>query len=233
VNRIADQAGRVLDFYRKLDIGGGLPESVTILNPYVDKEGWKLTETFYQKYYGDHEPRIFLFGINPGRFGGGVTGIPFTDPVRLQEACGIPNELKKKPELSSEFIYRVIAAYGGPSTFYKNFLVTALSPLGFVRDGKNLNYYDDRILLRRIEPFILRCLQIQKKSIPARDVVFCLGEGENFRYFRKLNEQHHFFSEIIPLPHPRWVMQYRRKKISDYTDLYLRKLSSVRDRFMA
>ena len=49
--------------------------------------------------------RHLLLGINPGRFGGGVTGIPFTDPIRLQNVCGIENNFEKKQELSSVFIY--------------------------------------------------------------------------------------------------------------------------------
>ncbi len=39
--------------------------------------------------------RYLILGINPGRFGGGITGIPFTDPIRLQNICGIENDFQK------------------------------------------------------------------------------------------------------------------------------------------
>jgi hypothetical protein len=40
----------------------------------------------------------------------------------------------------------------------------------------------------------------------------------------KLNERYHFFEQIIPLPHPRFIMQYRRKKLDQFIQLYLRRL---------
>jgi hypothetical protein len=44
----------------------------------------KICSSFYQKYYADNKKRSLIIGINPGRFGAGVTGIPFTDPIRLK-----------------------------------------------------------------------------------------------------------------------------------------------------
>ncbi|THU32433.1 SMUG2 DNA glycosylase family protein [Niastella caeni] len=219
------QSNAILNFYKSLSPNLQLPPGVQIMNPFADAASWQLTETFYNKFYNDHHPRTFIFGINPGRFGGGVTGIPFTDPVRLKEECGIHNELPMKAELSSHFIYAVIAAYGGPEAFYHDFFITALSPLGFTKNGTNLNYYDDAALLKDSEPFIVQCIKEQLKTIvTTRDVCYCLGEGTNFKIFQRLNAKHSFFKEIIPLPHPRWVMQYRRKKIPEFVDLYVKKL---------
>ena len=186
-----------------------------MMNPYKDAAAWAVTEQFYPKYYHDRRPRAFIFGINPGRHGAGVTGIPFTDPIRLAEKCGIANGFQKRGELSSEFVYAVIDAFGGPETFYGQYHFTALSPLGFVRDGKNLNYYDDKELTKASEPFILRCIRRQLATMPTYPICYCLGEGANYNYFSRINERHRFFETIIPLPHPRWVMQYRRKKILD------------------
>tara|TARA_R110001606_G_scaffold360056_1_gene512642 strand:- start:47461 stop:47865 length:405 start_codon:yes stop_codon:yes gene_type:complete len=98
-----------------------VPEDVEVMNPYADATAWALTHTFYRKYYSDNQPRTLIIGINPGRFGGGVTGIPFTDPLKLQDVCGIENNLARKQELSSTFIYHMIAAFGGPEAFYKYF----------------------------------------------------------------------------------------------------------------
>ena len=60
--------------------------------------------------------------------------------------------------------------------------------------------------------------------MPAFSTCYCLGEGENYKYFSRINERHGFFKEIVPLPHPRWVMQYRRKKVKEYVELYVEKL---------
>jgi hypothetical protein len=221
------QSYAILEFYKNLSPKLKLPAGVHIMNPFADADARQLAETFYNKFYNDHQPRTFIFGINPGRFGGGVTGIPFTDPVRLKEVCGIDSELPKKAELSSHFIYAVIEAYGGPVAFYRDFYITALSPLGFTQHGVNLNYYDDKELLKDSEPFIIQCINEQLNTIATtRDVCYCLGEGTNYKIFQRLNTQHQFFKEIIPLPHPRFIMQYRRKKISEFVNLYVEKLSS-------
>ena len=219
------QSYAILDFYKKLQPGFDLPKGVLIMNPFSDAGAWALTSAFYEKFYDDTHPRQFIFGINPGRFGGGVTGIPFTDPIRLENECGIKNELAKKTELSSIFIYAVIEAYGGAEKFYRDFFITALSPLGFTKDGLNLNYYDDKELLKDSKPFIVDCIRKQLDTIATNtDHCFCLGEGTNYKFFNKLNEEYKFFKEIIPLPHPRWIMQYRRKKLAEFVELYVKKL---------
>jgi len=221
------QATAILDFYRKLDPSFSMPSGIEIMNPFLDPQAWRLTKTFYEKFYSDTRPRKFIFGINPGRFGAGVTGVPFTDPIRLEEKCGIPSNLKRLPELSSQFIYAMIDKYGGVKEFYGDYFITALFPLAFTWNGKNLNYYDDKELLRSSEPFIVQCIRRQLDTIPTTtDSCFCLGEGENYKQFRRINEKHGFFKEIIPLPHPRWVMQYRRKKMEEFTAVYVEKLSA-------
>jgi hypothetical protein len=224
IDRKITQSYAILQFYQQLSPDLHLAEGVAIMNPFTDKGSWQLTEQFYNKFYSDTHPRKFIFGINPGRFGGGVTGIPFTDPIRLKEVCGIDNDLPKKAELSSLFIYAMIEAYGGVQSFYYDFYITALSPLGFTKNGINLNYYDDKALLKSIEPFMVHCIRQQQQTIPTTDTCFCLGEGTNYKIFQKLNDKYGFFKAIIPLPHPRWIMQYRRKKIDEYVQLYVEKL---------
>lgn len=222
------QSYAILNFYRNLRPDFKLPAGVEIMNPFSDKDSSAIASIFYNKFYNDHHPRKFIFGINPGRFGGGITGIPFTDPVRLQQDCGIPNDLPKKTELSAEFIYEVIRRYGGAKAFYKDFFITALSPLGFIKNGLNLNYYDDKELLKASEPFIIETIQTQQKEILTdTNTCFCLGEGTNFKLFSKLNQKHHFYKNIIALPHPRWVMQYRRKRVGEFAELYISKLTSA------
>ena len=214
----------VLEFYRTLHLNRRLPAGVSFMNPFRDEKAFDVTRKFYTKFYNDTNTRKFIIGINPGRFGGGITGIPFTDPINLEVHCGIPNDFQKKPELSSTFIYMMINAYGGTTRFYNDFFITALSPLGFVKDGKNLNYYDLPKLKAAVEPFVIDCLEKQLTLNVSRDRVYCLGEGENYRYLTGLNQRHKFFREVIPMPHPRFIMQYKRKSLQQYIDRYVEAL---------
>lgn len=224
----SNQAHSILAFYKGLNPSFELGEGVEIMNPFQHPDSWAMADLFYKKFYSDTQERIFIFGINPGRFGGGITGIPFTDPIRLEHECGIKNDFRKVAELSSIFVYDVIRAYGGPQAFYADFLITALSPLGFTRNGVNLNYYDDKHLLINSESFIIDCIREQQRMIKASKFCFCLGEGTNFKLFKRLNERFGFFEEIIPLPHPRWVMQYRRKRVEEFVKMYIDRLTACR-----
>jgi hypothetical protein len=207
-------ADRILDFYNNLHIHESLPDGIQILNPYKSEEVTKVCRLFYDKYYGDNHGRRLILGINPGRFGAGVTGIPFTDPIKLHKECGIENSFDKRPELSSDFIYRLIRYLGGPDHFYAHYYIGAVSPLGFTLNGKNYNYYDSRELMHKLKPFIVKSLVDQiGLGINSRKC-YCLGQGKNYEYLNFLNEELKLFDEIVPLPHPRWVMQYRRKKLN-------------------
>lgn len=214
-------ADRIPGFLANLDITARLPKHVQVLNPYRDPDTFALCKQFYRKYYNDNRSRVLLLGINPGRFGSGATGISFTDPVRLEVDCGIHNNLPKKPELSADFIYRMIAAFGGPEKFYARYFISAVSPLGFVRNGVNLNYYDIPKLQAAVQPFIVASIEQMLELGVDRRRCYCIGEGKNLKFLSKLNDEHHWFEEIIPLAHPRFIMQYRRKKIDEYIATYL------------
>ncbi|MCW5924802.1 MAG: DUF4918 family protein [Saprospiraceae bacterium] len=198
-----------------------LPPGFEWLFPYDNAETMRALMAFYQRFYDDLQTRAFIFGINPGRFGAGLTGVPFTDPLRLETECGIATSFPKKPELSATFVWQLIHAYGGASAFCRDFYITSLSPLGFVKDGKNINYYDDRFLQKTAEAFIVWNIRTQLDFGARREAAICLGEGQNFSYFQKLNASHGFFKEIVPLPHPRWVMQYRRKRVAEFVEKYV------------
>lgn len=220
-------ADHVLKFYKGLDLSGHkLPPGVGVLNPYQDEKAFALTRAFFNTFYRDTNPRRIIIGINPGRFGGGATGIPFTDPIRLAEVCGVANDLPKKAELSSDFIYRMIAAYGGPEAFYRNYFISSVSPLGFVKDGKNLNYYDSKDLEIALRDFISQSIRKQLTFGISTDLAFCLGEGQNYTFLKALNKEQKFFGEIIPLPHPRFIMQYRRKRLDEFIALYVGRLQN-------
>ena len=212
---------QILAFLFNLNTISRLPDGVAIMNPFLKEEVRSVCQQFYKKYYNDHFVRKMIIGINPGRFGAGLTGIPFTDPVRLDKICGITNLFDKKQELSSVFIYQMIDAFGGPEEFYSQFYITSVSPFGFLANGKNLNYYDRKDLQEVLSSFIIKTLKEQLDFGISRDTAFCLGEGKNFKFLKALNHEQGFFQDIIPLSHPRFVMQYRFKKREEYIDKYL------------
>ena len=213
-------AARAFDFYRQLKLTRRLPAGVALLNPYADAATMALVEKFLFKFFDDERPRTLVLGINPGRFGGGSTGIGFTDPVALEDACDIANDLPKRRELSSEFVYRVIDRWGGPQQFFGAFYLTALCPFGFTRAGNNFNFYDDSALLSAMRPFIIETLGAQIALGARRDVAVILGAGKNKRIIDELNEEHGFFERVEALDHPRFVMQYRRKQVDAYVARY-------------
>lgn len=217
-------ADNMLDFLQNLKIEAPIPRAIHVLNPYQQPEVFEWCTQFYRKYYSDSETRNMIIGINPGRHGGGLTGIPFTDPIRLQQVCGIENTLAKKAELSSEFIYKVIAAAGGPERFYSKFYFTSVSPLGFTHENKNLNYYEVPLLQKRLKPFMSACMRTQLDWGLNTKVAYCLGEGDNYKFLTAWNAEEKFFSEIVPLPHPRFIMQYKRKQLDGYIKFYIEKL---------
>lgn len=215
------------EFLRDLKVDFRLPKGISCLMPFENDEVLKLNKLFYKKYFNDKNHRKMILGINPGRFGAGITGISFTDPVKLENVLGIKNSFAKHSELSSDFIYQMINAYGGPEIFYKRFYMTAASPIGFLKDGKNINYYDDKNLCADIKDFVVESIQAQLKFGIDRSVGFCLGEGENFKYLNKLNDEYHFFEQLIPLAHPRFIMQYKRKFVGNYIEKYLEVLDGT------
>ena len=213
----------VLSFYKSLSIDKRLPAKIKVMNPYHEDLTFECCQEFYSKYYNDNNPRTLLLGINPGRFGSGTTGISFTDPIRLENICGIKNPFPKKPELSADFIYRMISEYGGPEKFYKNYFISAVSPLGFTKDGKNINYYDELKLQEAVTPFVVDSITRIISFGVNKEVCYCIGEGKNLKFLSDLNKIHSWFGEIIPLSHPRFIMQYKRKHLDSYIRDYLMK----------
>jgi hypothetical protein len=217
-------AERALRFYTSLE-SPRVPRGVTVMNPYAEPRTQAYVRTFLDKYFSDNHERTLIIGINPGRFGSGITGVTFTDPVALADELEIPNDLQRKRELSSIFIYSVINHLGGPQAFYSRFFLSAVSPLGFTRGGTNLNYYDERKLERSVTPFIVSTIEAQIALGCRRDRVIVLGRGDNARFLTRLNDEHHWFASVQPLDHPRFIMQYRRKKLDAYIASYEKTLS--------
>lgn len=218
---------QIISFYQTLE-SPPLYNDITALEPYQNEEVLQIMGAFYDTYYKDCRRRIFLIGINPGRLGGGSTGIPFTDPIKLESQAGIAINLQRKAELSSTFIYEMIEAYKDLESFYADFYFTSVSPIGFVKQGKNLNYYDDKQLMETWEPHFVNWLNRQLDGFGHRSVGIIIGKGKNQAYMEQLNKQHQFFETLLVVPHPRWVMQYRLKNKALYIHQYLETLATAK-----
>jgi hypothetical protein len=227
-------ADKVIDFNQRLEYTGPpLPNGIRIMNPYREEENaLRISSEFYNKYYNDDDKRHLILGINPGRFGGGLTGVPFTDPKRLIAECGIGYEGKLTHETSSVFVYEMINAYGGVEAFYNKLYINSLCPLGFTAIDnkgreKNYNYYDSRELSTTVTPFIIDNIEKQIALGCHTDVAFCFGTGQNEKFLKKLNDRQGFFKKIKALEHPRFIMQYKSKTKQAYIDKYLEAFSEV------
>jgi hypothetical protein len=221
-------AGRITQFYFTFPEPALLPNDVQVLNPYRDAAVQSVVNRFFGQYFADTRKRIAILGINPGRFGGGVTGISFTDPVALREHCGISHTFPERAELSSRYVYTCINRFGGAAEFYKHFFISSLYPLALVRDGKNYNFYDNPQLYKTLEPSIISSLQTQRQAGLESRVAVCLGK-KNADYLHRLNDRHRFFDTIHILDHPRFIMQYRLKHVESYVDKWMQVLHSVID----
>jgi hypothetical protein len=220
-------ADKIISFNKNIVFNGKLPKNISIMNPFKEnEEALNISTQFYKKFYNDNNKRHVILGINPGRFGAGVTGVPFTDTKRLLNECGLEFSGKPTHEPSATFIYEMINAYGGVEKFYGKFYIHSICPLGFtiINDkGKeiNYNYYDSKELTETVYDFIIENLKKQISFGISTDVCFLFGTGKNEKFVRKLNDEFHFFKKIIALEHPRYIMQYRSKSKPVYLEKYL------------
>ena len=214
--------------------GTRLPKGVGVLDPFNGEQGGevrRIVTLFHRKYYSDERPRTLMLGINPGRLGAGSTGLSFTDTKRCEGDLGIPVHGLRTHEPSSDFFYRMVRAAGGPHAFFGRVYVHAICPLGFVKQGRkgtpiNLNYFDDTRLERAVTPFVEGWLRTLVSCGMRTDTVFCIGTGKNASYLTALNERLRLFRRIVPLEHPRYVMQYKARALDLYIGKYLSALEA-------
>jgi hypothetical protein len=223
-------ADKVINFNRQLDFSDNLPEYIRIMNPFKENEEiLQVSSLFYRKYYSDNETRKLILGINPGRHGAGITGIPFTDTKRLAESCNIKIESFSSHEPSSVYVYEMIKRFGGTDKFYGKYFISALCPLGFlVRNSKgnwiNCNYYDYEELFNAVQPFIIENLKVQVDFGIDTSVCYVLGK-KNARFVNLINQKENLFGSVIVLDHPRFIQQYKSKQKEKYISDYLSALS--------
>jgi len=165
-----------------------------------------------------------LLGINPGRHGAAVTGVPFTDTKRLEEICGLPMYSVRTHEVSSVFIYDMISNYGGVEKFYSDFYINSPFPLAIVREknGKqvNANYYDDKELFNSVREYMIENLRAHIALGIDTSCAFVLGI-KNHRFISELNKEAQLFDQLIPLEHPRYIQQYKSKDKEQFIGNYL------------
>ena len=217
---------RIIAFNKSLQYTGKLPEGFAVLNPYLDNpETLQVMTSFYDKYYNDEIPRKFIIGINPSRHGAGVTGVPFTDTKHLENDCGIPMLSARTHEVSSVFVYDMIAQYGGVAAFYKDYYINSPFPLAIVRKNAqgnwlNANYYDDPELFALTREYMIETLRKHIALGLDTNKVYVLGK-KNATFLDKLNKEASLFKKMVVLEHPRYIEQYKSKEKQLYIDKFI------------
>ena len=219
---------KIIKFYRGLSkVKIDLPKPFRMVNPFALENAEQIrsvSKAFYSKFYSDNNKRIMILGSSPARRGTAVTGIPFEDAQHLFQSTGIEIPGFHVNKASSNFLYDVIDGFGGAEKFYSRFYLSFVCPLGVVRENEkggevNCNYYENKALQKELDGFMVESLKKQMEFNIDRSVCFCIGSGENFRYLESINSKYKFFDRIVPLEHPRFIMQYNSKD----KDLYLKK----------
>lgn len=218
-------AEQVIEFNKNLYYRGKLPDDFMVMNPYLDNpETLEVMKQFYRKYYNDSNRRKFLLGINPSRHGSGVTGVPFTDTKRLESICGIKMTSAYTHEVSSVFVYDMIAEYGGAGEFYREVYINSPFPLAIVRKSKsgwvNTNYYDDKALFNEVKDFMIDSLKNHLSLNLDTSEVFIMGK-KNADFIGKINHEANLFEKMTVLEHPRYIQQYKSKEKQLYIDKYI------------
>lgn len=216
-----DFGTKVERFLTTLAFNVPLPTGFSVLDPYTSDDVRSVLHQFCTTYYTGTQKRLSVWGINPGRLGAGVTGLSFTDPYALTHQLGLNTQIEGRREPSAEFIGRVIDAYGGPHAFYADIFLSALSPLGFIKDGKNINFYDDAQLKTNIVPFVRASMQTMIDAGLRTDATIILGSGALKSFFEKHILPVIHFDTVHYLDHPRFIMQYRRTTIEAYIQSYV------------
>ena len=229
-------ADKVLEFNEWLaNVSLDLPEGYAVRNPFRGENQDQIkevTKLFYQKYYADSKRRFLILGSSPARGGTAVTGIPFEDAAHLYQETGIQIEHFHVNKSSSDFLYEVMEGYGGCAKFYEDFVLSFVCPLGITHintkgNEVNANYYESKKLEKALFDFIVESLQRQLSFGIDPSVCFCIGSGENFNFLTRINEQYHFFDQIVALEHPRYITQYHGKDKDKYLKKYIEFLNSI------
>ena len=223
-------AQKILEFDEKLSKKIlVIPEGFRIINPYNNLMVKEITTKFYNKFYNDNKKRRMILGSSPARRGTAITGVPYEDAIHLQRETGIFIDNFYVNKSSSNFLYDVIDLYGGCDKFYRDFYMNFVCPLGIVKTTQtgsevNCNYYEYKNLKNSLYEFMVDTIKEQLTFNIDTSVCYCIGSGENYKFLLDINKKYNFFENIIPLEHPRFIMQYNSKNKDMYLDKYLNAL---------
>lgn len=232
-------AQNVIEYNKKISkISMDLPEGFRIVNPFNGSQKEIVNEIsteFYKKFYNDCNKRRIILGSSPARRGTAVTGVPFEDAVHLQKETGILIDKFYINKASSGFLYDVMEKYGGCKKFYSDFYMNFVCPVGIARNNSkgnevNCNYYDSKKLQEALYTLIVCSIKAQIDLGIDTSICYCIGSGENYAFLSKINEKYKFFKEIIPLEHPRFIMQYNSKHKDEFLEKYLTALNRNRNK---
>ena len=223
-------AQKILEFYDSLknaDIS--LPEKYRLITPFTGANQQRIaqiTHRFYHRYYHDDKRRFMILGSSPARRGTALIGVPFEDVNHLQKDTGISLDAFGANKRSSSFLYEVMEEYGERQNFYKRFYMSFVCPLGIEKinlkgNWVNCNYYENVALKKCLHTFIVDSLRCQIDFNIDTSVCFCIGSGENFKFLTNINNKHHFFDAIVPLEHPRFIMQYNADRKEEFMQKYV------------
>lgn len=183
-----DRLGEKGDVLRELE-----REGISILPGF--KEQAELVRAYYKKFYSKPGRRIVFCGINPGRYGAGKTGVPFIDFDGISRL--IPGYGRQDKERSAQFMLSIIDQYE-IGNFQDAVYLTNISWYGFLRNGKNLNYY---ILPRTVRHHFIESF-VEEMKIVQPSFIVPLSE-EVGRTLRQLVEEGQLDYPIAGrLPHP-------------------------------
>ncbi|MBR3117428.1 MAG: DUF4918 family protein [Bacilli bacterium] len=218
---------RILNYCDKLSKINIKPfNNYKFINPYNNKRVNEITTKFYNKYYNDNKKRRLIIGSNPARRGTAVTGVPYEDAAHLQNEIGISIDNFYINKLSSNFLYDVIEEYGGCTKFYSDFYMNFVFPLGISKinsKGKesNVNYYEIKDFEEKLSKYIINSIKEILSFNIDTSVCYYIGSGKNYEYLLKINKEYKFFNKIVPLEHPRFIMQYNYNSKDTYLKKYL------------
>lgn len=224
-------AEKIIAYHKQLTCNSALPEGFSIINPFQNApDALKSMTQFYRKFYNDHRTRRLILGINPGRFGAGLTGVPFTDSKHLIEDCKIPFSGPSSHEPSAAFVYLLIEIFGGVSAFYQAIYINSVFPLALIRKNKkgnsvNCNYYDDQELIKRLWPSMKTELQKQVSMGLRTDKAFIFGK-RNAHFIEKLNKELNLFDQLVVFEHPRYIQQYKYHERHEFAQRFAKELKT-------
>jgi hypothetical protein len=205
---------RVMEFYESLERFRWATPEVALLSPIADDQRRQAMAAFCSAYYNDDQSRVFWLGINPSRVRPTSTGVPYTDGFALLEKCGIVNDFSKSRELTADFFYQFIDAYGGAKPFYARHYAGAAYPLSILKKDKYCNYYD-----KDLPEEVMASIpgQIRRQAeIGHRGVLVIIGSGENSKVLNALNDELGIFSHVLVVEHPRYILQYKSAVLQDF-----------------